>query len=258
MDPNMMNQNYQMGGVEPQMMSYQEQTQAQVLNYNDVEMTAEKENKAKSTKKIALFFAALGIILVAGGVFYTLNPTDEQTTVPTTETKNIEDQTPAEDPGTETPADPAQPQTASTTSTCTLSDESGTDGTTRETMYTLVYDANTTLMSYSKKYTVTSLQGAQKAAGVAKVKDENTTLTNLMTILNTTPVTGYTLAITPTQEGDDIIALTATVNVDFSTLDISKIPAEISKIAVTKVDLSKGQSQEDVKALLTSYGCVCQ
>lgn len=257
MDPNMMNQNYQMGGVEPQMMSYQEQTQAQVLNYNDVEMTAEKENKAKSTKKVALFFAAIGILLIAGGVFYKFNPTDEQTaTVPSSETKNIEDTTPVEDPATEVPVD--QTQTASTTSTCTLSDSSGTDGATRETVYSLVYDANATLMNYSKKYTVTSLDGAQKAAGVAKVKDENTTLTNLMTILNTTPVTGYSLQLTPTEQGNEIIALTATVNVDFSTLDISKIPAEISKIAVTKVDLSKGQSQEDVKKLLTSYGCVCQ
>jgi hypothetical protein len=255
MDPNMMNQGYQMGGAEPQMMGYQEQTQAQVLNYNDVEMTAEKENKAKSTKKIALFCAIIGIILIGGGVFYKFNPTETTPTPAASETKNIEDQTVPEET---TPVEDPNAQTAATNATCTLSDTTGTDGATRETVYTLVFDASSALMSYVKTYTVTAIDGVQKAAGSAKIKEENTAFTTILTSLNTTPVTGYTMGITPTQDGANMTALKVTINVDFSSLDVTKIPANVTANAITKVDLSKGQNQSEVQTTLGSFGYACQ
>lgn len=235
----MMNQNNQSGGMQqPQMMNQQEQNQAQVLNYEDVNNVAQKEKKSTSVKKIALFIAIIGVILLGGGVMYTLNPIEEESSSPTpSETKAVEE--------TETPA---------VITTCTLEDKAGTDGATRSTIYNLSYDANNTLASYTKDYTVTPVEN--NTAGQTKVTEEQTTLTTLATTLTTAPISGYSLTVTP--PADPTAALTVKLVVDFSLLDATTIPETINANAVTKVDLTKGQTPDAIQTALTGFGYTCQ
>ena len=245
MDPNMMNQNNQSGGMQqPQMMNQQDQNQNQVLNYDDVNNVAQKEKKSTSVKKIAIFIAIIGVILLGGGVMYTLNPIDEETPAPTpSDTKAIEETTTPEE--TETP---------SVITTCTLEDKAGTDGVTRSTVYTLSYDSNNTLASYTKDYTVTPVEN--NTAGQTKLTEEQTTLNTIATTLTTAPINGYSLIVTP--PADATTALTVKLVVDFSILDATTIPETINANAVTKVDLAKGQTPDVINQTLTGFGYTCQ
>ena len=241
----MMNQNNQSGGMQqPQMMNQQEQNQAQVLNYEDVNNVAQKERKNTSVKKIALFIAIIGVILLGGGVMYTLNPIEEESSSPApSETKAVEETTA-----------PAETETPSVITTCTLDDSAGTDGVTRKTVYTLSYDSNNTLASYTKDYTVTPVEN--NTAGQTKVTEEQTNLNTIATTLTTAPINGYSLTVTP--PADPTSALTVKLVVDFSILDATTIPQTISANAVTKVDLTKGQTPDAIQSTLTGFGYTCQ
>ena len=65
MDPNMMNQNNQSGGMQ------QPQNQNQVLNYDDVNNVAQKEKKSTSTKKLTPL-GSIFIFSINGKVFISL------------------------------------------------------------------------------------------------------------------------------------------------------------------------------------------
>ena len=239
MDPNM-NQNNQMGMVEPQIMNPQEQNQAQILNYNDVNAVAEEEKHSSSGKKVALFLALIGIILVGGGVFYTLNPTEEtsSTTTPT-------------EPSTTKAVTPAQ-----TNTTCTLSDEAGIDDVTRQTIYVLNFDESGILTNYNKDYTVSTIKDDNKSP--IKFKEEVQTYTKLFNDLQTSPVDGYTINMTQSGEGTDTQSLNVKVIIDLQTLDTTKLSGEIMSNTVTKADLVKGTEKETVKSTLGGYGYICQ
>lgn len=235
MDPNM-NQNDQMM-QQPQMMNPQEVSQAQVLNYDDVNYAAETESKSSSLKKGALFFALIGIILIGGGIFYKLTPND----------------TPQPAPSDEKAA-----STENGAKTCSLSTEASSDGLNRNIVYTLNYDENQALTSYNKDYTISTVAGNVQS-GVT-FNNEVTSMQTISTTLAATPINGYSLTIDEPTETDGVQTANVKVIIDLVILDLTKINEDknITGNSVANVDLTKGATEEDIKTKLTSFGYSCQ
>ena len=233
MDPNM-NQNDQMN-VQPQMMNTQEISQAQVLNYEDVNYTAEAETKSSSLKKGALFFALIGIILLGGGIFYKLTPSDEPTPAPS-DTKAI--------------------STESGANTCTLSDNGGNDSLIRTATYTLNYDDNRALIGYTKEYNASTI--AENVQSGVSFNNELTAFQTIVTETNATPIPGYVLSLVEQPETDGVKSMNVKVVIDLAILEAPKLTKNITSNSVAQVDLTKGTSEADILSKLTSYGYTCQ
>ncbi|MBQ6539255.1 MAG: hypothetical protein IJL76_03145 [Bacilli bacterium] len=235
MDPNM-NQNNQMG-VEPQMMNPQEQVQAQVLNYNDVNTTVQEEKQSSSLKKVAIFFVFIAVILIGGGVYYkVLGPEEEP--APTA-------------PSTTKAASPTNG-----TSTCTLADEQGSNNLIRKTIYTMNFDESLLLISYTKDYTATTIPDDVQSDST--FLDEQTNLRVLAKAVTTKPINGYSLTLTEPATTDSPKTLNAKVIIDFAVLNTNDLTKELIENTVTNVDLKKGDSKDAVETALRSYGYICQ
>lgn len=233
MDPNM-NQNNQMGVQQPQMMNQQEQVQAQVLNYNDVNYAAEEETKSTSLKKAAMYIAIIAVILIGGGVFNKLTATEEEP--PASEQK-------AADTNTQM-------------STCVMEDNQTANDLVRKTTYIINYDEGLALVSYTKDYTASTIADDNQSA--ALFVEETTKFSEMAAQLKKTPIAGYTLEF-PEPTGDGKVqTLTVKVAIDFSQIDVSKLTDEMQANSVSKVDLTKGDSKDNVESTLTSYGFSCQ
>ncbi len=256
MDPNM-NQNPQMVNpqmvqpqmiepqmidasmMQPQMLNQQEMVQAQVLNYNDVNAVAQEEKKSVSLKKLALFLGIIGVILVVGGVMQKFTLGDDINPTPTTIPATTKEITPTNG-----------------NSTCVLSDDSGQSGVLRSTIYVLNYNAEEKLTGYNKDYTVTTIE--EDNSSVGKLQVEQKTLETLSNLLTKTPVTGYSIQMTKPLATDHPQVLSTKVIIDFSTLDINKLPAQLMTNTITKVDLQKDQEKASVKQTLEAFGYICQ
>lgn len=224
--------------IEPEMMNPEEVSQAQVLNYDDVNTAAQTENKNSLGKKIAIFIAIIGTILLSGGIAYSLMP--EEVAAPATSESTEK----AIDSNSNGPL------------TCTMKDDQGVDSLLRTSTYIFSFDENNLLINYNKEYQFSTIEGNVQSE--QKYTEQYNLLKNLSIKLQKNPIPGYLMTIgesandTPTKE------FSTKVTIDLNLIDTTLITKEIADNTATNLDFVKGTTRDQVLKTVELNGSTCK
>lgn len=224
--------------IEPEMMNQEEVSQAQVLNYDDVNTVAQTENKNSIGKKIAIFLAIIGTILLSGGIAYSLMPEDVAA------------------PATEDSTEKAINSNTNGPLTCTMKDNQGIDHLLRTSSYVFSFDENNQLTNYNKAYKFTTIAGDVQSE--QKYTEQYTLLKNLSITLQKAPIQGYLMTLGEPATNESTKEFMTKVTVDLNLFDNTQVPKEITDNTATSVEFTKGTTREQVLKTVELWSATCQ
>ena len=224
----------------------QNQQQTQVLNLNDVEQVAKEEKKASLPKKLAVCLFAIGVLAIVGGFSY--NSIASMLGLDTSQSGKTEETT-TNDTDDNGKAATVEDTTASTT--CQKATPSQPNGTDKQVTYELSFDEESKLQNYTKTMVLTPTTG--NSTGPVTIN----TLKTGYTAIAAYQIPGYTLAVTPTNDGT-VAGLQIAVTIDLVNLDTAKYASYKIVDEVSKVDLKLNDTKEAVVNYLTTNGYECK
>ena len=240
MDPNQMQQMQQT-------MTKQELKDTQVLNLNDVKQVAKAEKKASFPKKIAICLFVLGVLAIIGGFSYnTVVSMMGMTPNNNGKEKITEGKTESADTTKE-----ATTAESSSTLSCSAEAKGRENGTDVNVIYELPFNESNQLLTYTKTQSIVPTTGNSTGpVTVNTLKDGYTTIAGYQ-------IPGYTLQVTPTNNGT-VSGLQVVLTIDLANLDQTKYASYNIQDPFSMVDLGLNSSREEVTQTLTTKGFTCK
>lgn len=217
-------------------VSQEELAKTQVLNLNDVKELATFERK--TSKRPAVLLAIAGIFSITVGFAYPniMTALDNAPIVreETTETTAGEDKD-------------ILNKVQTNEQVCKYVSPQNSDGTSGTATYTLQYNENNQLQSYTMVLTIDPLPGnAQGVVATQKVYNDYKTV-------DAVPLAGYTMTTTLTDTGMKAVAIVDLTKLDKATLTQAHLSNYFAQVPFTL-----GDSKDKVVQFLTPGGFICE
>lgn len=212
----------------PMPMTQEELQKTQVLNLTELENTIRIEKI--SSKKPAIIVAVIGILLLTFGATFQIASSLSSNKEQKVENRKVENPEPK----------------VTTSLKCvktTLNNPNGTD-----VKYNISYNfEDNKLTQMIKKYSVTAISG--NPTGAETIKSASTLYQSLLNSID-----GYKIDLT----SDKVANLQISIDVNFKSLDLTKLSQANQNNGVTKVDYSRSTTKEQVKEDMVNQGFTCE
>lgn len=213
-------------------VSQEELAKTQVLNLNDVKELAKFERR--TSKKPAILLAIAGLLSISLGFSYPniMTALDKASTTETKEEKKQEE---------------VLNKVQENIQECKYLSGANADGTSGTVTYSLLYNENDQLQSYTMVLTIDPQTGS--ANGLVATQN----VYNSYKALDAIALTGYTMATSYTDTGMKAIA-----NVDLAKFNKATLTAAHNSNYFAQVPFNYGDTKTTIEQNLTSGGYICK